>query len=47
MTIYTATEHGKPIPATVSEFASIAVLKGLALGREVDGFTLEAGMEDK
>ena len=41
MTIYTATEHGQPIPGTVSEFASVAVLKGIVAGREVDGFTLE------
>ena len=41
MTIYTATEHGRPIPETASEFATMAILNGLEMGKDIDGFQLE------
>ena len=47
MTVYTATEHGKPIPETASEFATMAILTGLEMGRDIDGFQLEAEQENE
>ena len=38
MTLYQATNGTRPIPGTLAQFASVAVLKGIMAGWTVDGW---------